>query len=85
MLDVHFCEYFCWVENKNIQQILSIIRKIVLNSIKNYKEKTKSKRPLSKIMLDCLLGEEKMLVVLSVDGDNYKFFLRVHSHVNLRN
>jgi hypothetical protein len=55
LLDVHFGEDFCRVEDENIQQNLNIIRKIVLNSIKTFKDKTNSKRPISKIMFDCLL------------------------------
>ena len=39
LLDVHFNEDFCRVEDRNVQQDLNIIRKIALNCIKNYKEK----------------------------------------------
>jgi predicted transposase YbfD/YdcC len=66
LLDVHFGEDFCRVEDENVQQTLNIVRKIALNSIREFKEKTKSKRPISKIMLDCLLGEEKMLEILAI-------------------
>jgi len=69
LLDVHFGEDFCRIEDENVQQILNIVRKIALNNIKKYKEKTKSKRPLSKIMMDCLLGEEMMLEILNI-GNN---------------
>jgi len=67
LLDVHFGEDFCRVEDSNVQQILNIIRKIALNSIKDHKEKTGSKRPISKIMLDCLLDHENILTLLGVD------------------
>jgi len=36
LLDMHFGEDFCRVEDKNVQQNLNIIRKIVLNSIKRF-------------------------------------------------
>jgi predicted transposase YbfD/YdcC len=55
LLDVHFGEDFCRVEDKDVQKNLNIIRKTVLNCIKRYKANTQSKHPLSKIMLDCLL------------------------------
>jgi len=67
LLDVHFGEDYCRVEDNNVQQTLNMVRKIVLNSIKGYKEKNKSKRPISKIMLDCLLESDLMLEILSVD------------------
>lgn len=64
LLDVHFGEDFCRVEDENVQQNLNIARKIALNSIKTFKEKTKSKRPISKIMFDCLLESDNMLPIL---------------------
>jgi predicted transposase YbfD/YdcC len=39
LLDVHFGEDFCRVEDENVQQNLNIVRKIALNSVKSYKEK----------------------------------------------
>jgi predicted transposase YbfD/YdcC len=55
LLDVHFSEDFCRVEDKSVQQNLNMVRKIALNTIRQYKEASKVKRPFSKIMLDCLL------------------------------
>ncbi len=55
LLDVHFQEDFCRMQEANIQKVLNMIRKIVLNSMRSYKDKTKSKRPISNIMLDCLI------------------------------
>jgi len=66
LLDVHFGEDFCRVEDEDVQQNLNMIRKIVLNSIKLYKEKTKSKKAMSKIMFDCLLDSENMLPMLDL-------------------
>ena len=55
LLDVHFEEDYCRVEDKNIQQNLNMLRKLAMNFIKQYKERLKSKRAISKIMFDCLL------------------------------
>ena len=55
LLDVHFEEDYCRVENKNVQQNLNMLRKVAINIIKQYKERSESKRAISKIMFDCLL------------------------------
>jgi len=55
----------CRVEDENVQQNLNIVRKIALNSIKRYKEKTGDKRPLSKIMLLRLIDNEEFLPILA--------------------
>jgi predicted transposase YbfD/YdcC len=60
-LDVHFGEDFCRVEDENVQQNLNIVRKIALNTVKMYKEDKKSKRPISKLMFDCLLDPKLLL------------------------
>lgn len=65
LLDVHFGEDFCRIEDSNIQQNLNIARKIALNCIKNYKEKNDPKRPVSRIMFDCLLESRNILNLLS--------------------
>jgi len=70
LLDVHFQEDFCRVEDRNVQQNLNIVRKIALNTIKGYKNKTDSKRPISKLMFDCLLEPENILTFLSVNEQN---------------
>lgn len=69
LLDVHFGEDSCRIEDTDGQQNLNIIRKIALNNIKVYREKTKSKRPISKIMLDCLLDTDSILAILCL-GQN---------------
>lgn len=66
LLDVHFNEDFCRIENANVQKNLNIVRKIALNNIKNYKNKTKVKQPLSKIMLDCLIDCNFLLEILNL-------------------
>ncbi len=55
LLDVHFSEDYCRIEDKNIQQNLNMVRKLAINLIKNHKERTASKRAISKIMFGCLL------------------------------
>lgn len=45
LLDVHFSEDFCRVEDKNVQQNLNILRKFALSIIKSFKTTTPSKRP----------------------------------------
>jgi len=55
LLDVHFEEDWCRVEDKTVQQNLNMLRKAAINIIKLFKERTGTKRAISKIMLDCLL------------------------------
>jgi predicted transposase YbfD/YdcC len=64
LLDVHFEEDYCRIEDENVQQILNMVRKIALNSIKMFKSASNSKRPLSNIMLDCLLDSHNIIKVL---------------------
>lgn len=64
LLDVHFAEDFCRVEDEHVQQNLNMVRKIALNSIRHFKNITSSKRPFSKIMLDCLLDPAAILPLL---------------------
>lgn len=66
LLDVRFGEDFCRVEDRNVQQNLNMIRKIALNTMKDYKNKTGSTRPMSRLMFDCLLESENILNFLSV-------------------
>ena len=70
LLDVHFGEDFCRVEDRNVQQNLNIVRKIALNTLKGYKNKTASKRPVSRLMFDCLLEPENILAFLTVNHEN---------------
>lgn len=65
LLDVHFCEDFCRVDNQNVQQNLNILRKCAINLIKQFKVTTSSKRPISNIMFDCLLDPHTILNVTS--------------------
>ena len=64
LLDVHFGEDFCRIEDEDVQQVLNTVRKIALNCIKAYKKKSGSRLSLSKIMFSCLMDCGKLLPVL---------------------
>ena len=65
MLDVHFGEDFCRVLNQDGQKNLNIVRKIVLNHLRRYKELNNSKRPFSNIMLDCLIDHNNLVHIFN--------------------
>jgi predicted transposase YbfD/YdcC len=65
LLDVHFGEDFCRVQDENVQMVLNIIRKIVLNALREFKEKTKSKRAFTSLMLDCLIEPAIILKIVN--------------------
>lgn len=67
LLDVHFEEDWCRVENKAVQQNLNMFRKAAINLIKLFKSRTDTKRPISNIMLDCLID---LSYILRVIGEN---------------
>jgi len=69
LLDVHFAEDYCRIQDETVQQVLNVVRKIALNCVKTHKQKTKSKLPLSKIMFGCLLDCQKLIPLL-VSGEN---------------
>jgi len=64
LLDAHFGEDFCRVEDECAQQALNVARKIALNCVKTHKQKTGSKLPLSRTMFGCLLDCRKLVHVL---------------------
>lgn len=64
LLDVHFGEDKCRVEDKTVQSNLNIFRKAAINLIKLYKTRMNSKKAISKIMLDCLLEPMHILNVM---------------------
>ena len=66
LLDVHFGEDFCRIEDETGQIVLNAVRKIALNQVKFYKQNTGSKLPLSKIMFGCLLDCDKLVGVLEM-------------------
>ena len=65
LLDVHFNEDNCRVRHSNINQNLNIIRKIVLNYVRKYKNESRAKIPFSKLMFACLLDCEKILDIIN--------------------
>ena len=64
LLDVHYGEDYCRIENRTAQQNLNLLRKFSLSLLKQYKTRTMSKRAMSKIMLDCLLEPSFICSVL---------------------
>lgn len=58
MPDVQFDEDFFRVVNISIQKNMNMLRKFTLSIVKQYKECTSSKTPMSRIMFDCLLSPE---------------------------
>ena len=64
ILDVHYSEDYCRIENRTIQQNLNLLRKFCISLLKQYKARTSSRRALSKIMLDCLLEPFRICKVL---------------------
>lgn len=67
LLDIHFEEDWCRIEDKKVQQHLNMFRKAAINLIKKYKTRSKSKKAISNIMLECLIDEAAILKVI---GEN---------------
>ena len=65
LLDVRFEEDKCRVEDTNVQRNLNMLRKLSLNLIRLFKERAKSKKAFSHIMLDCLLDPYHLMEVIS--------------------
>lgn len=55
LLDVHLGEDDCRIQDEAVQKLLNIIRKIVINFLRVFRDKTCPKRPFSNMMLDCLI------------------------------
>lgn len=64
LLDVHYREDYCRIENRTIQQNLNLLRKFPISLLKQYKTRTDLKRAMSKIRLDCLLEPSRICEVL---------------------
>jgi predicted transposase YbfD/YdcC len=67
LLEVHFGEDFCRIEDRNGEQNLNIIRKIEFNPIKGYTTKTASKCPISNVIFACLLEPENIRSVVKIN------------------
>ena len=61
LLDVHFGEDFCRALEQRTQENLNIVRKIVLNVLRDYKNATGSKAAFTHLMLDCLIEPMRIL------------------------
>ncbi len=64
LLDVHFREDFCRVLEQRTQENLNIIRKIVINALRMYKNTHNSKAAFSHLMLDCMIEPTRILSLL---------------------
>ena len=64
LLDVHFEEDWCLIENKEVQQHLNMFCKAAINLVKIFKSKTDCKKPISNIMSDCLIDFNSILRVV---------------------
>lgn len=64
LLDIHFEEDWCRIEDKAVQQNLNMFRKAAINLIKQFQSRTETKRPISNIMFDCLLDSSAILRVI---------------------
>lgn len=64
LLDVHFEEDWCIIQDKAVQQHLNMFRKAAINLIKKFKLETETKRPISNIMLNCLIDTSYLLRVI---------------------
>ncbi len=67
LLDVHFREDYCRVQDKYVQEVLNIVRKIVLNHLRMYKESQKVKKPFTGLMLDCMLNPGNIVKILKLN------------------
>ena len=65
LLDVRFEEDKCRVEDKSVQRNLNMLRKLSLNLIRLFKQRTQSKKAFPHIMLDCLLDLYRLIDVIS--------------------
>lgn len=65
LLDVHFEEDQCRIENKAVQQSLNMFRKAAINLIKHFKSSNNSKQAISNIMFGCLLDSKMILRILN--------------------
>lgn len=64
LLDVHFEEDWCRIENKPVQQSLNIFRKAAVNLVKQFKINNNSKQAISHIMFHCLLDSDMILRIV---------------------
>jgi len=65
ILDVHFGEDSCRTRDKNANQVLNIVRKIVINNLHEYQRSTGSKAPLTELMFSCLLDCSQILNLMN--------------------
>lgn len=64
LLDVHYSEDFCRAAEQRTQENLNIVRKIVINAMRGFKNANNLKTPFSHLMLDCLIDPKRILKFL---------------------
>lgn len=67
LLDVHFEEDWCRIQNKAVQQCLNMFRKIAINLVKQFKLRNNSSQAISNLMFECLLDST---MILRIIGEN---------------
>ena len=65
LLDVHFREDYCRIRDSNSNQVMNIVRKIVLNYLRTYKKQSGIKKPFSRMMFACLLDCNEILKIIN--------------------
>lgn len=74
LLDVHFKEDECRVQEESVQKVLNMLRKVVINHLRRYKEVTGTKSAFTHIMMDCSIDighiQDICGVVAKADGEN---------------
>ena len=63
ILDVHFREDFCRIQDKEVQKNFNMLRKAAINLIKQFRNSHTPKSPLSHIMLNCLIDPDYLFDV----------------------
>ena len=59
--EVHFSEDFCRVMEQRTQKNLNIVRRIILNSLRNYKNQNNGKSAFSHLMIECMIELDNIL------------------------
>jgi predicted transposase YbfD/YdcC len=65
LLDVHFDEDSCRLRDSNANQNMNMVRKIVLNYLRTYKNESGTKLPFSRLMFACLLDCDEILKIIN--------------------
>ena len=67
LLDVHYGEDYCHIEDRTIRQDLYLLRKLTISLLKQCKVRTSSSRAMSKLMQDCLFEHDRLSSLILED------------------